>query len=175
MKRSIVTLTFLVAFISYSFSQSVTVKEYKVGHVYYVNIPDYMSKTSDLNDVASIQFTNSAYDIAGYIIEDTKADLEFAKMQFSSVNDFYNNFIKDFIIDQKTRVVSQPITQTIGDNNFVECDVTYYDKKSKTDIYFFVGIAETKNAFYKLLCFGGLSSKDKFKPDFQKILYSIKD
>jgi hypothetical protein len=175
MKRTITILTTtLVLIASTAFAQT-TMKEYKVGHVFYVNLPDYMSKTTGLNDAAIIQFKNSIKDIYCLVLEDNKEDLELAQMKFSSINDYYDNFIKDFLIKEKKRSISQPVSQNIGDNKFIECDATYYSKDAKMDIYYFVGIVETKNAFYKVYCFGNLESKDKYKTDFQKILYSLKD
>jgi hypothetical protein len=149
--------------------------EYKAGHIFYVSLPNYMSKTTGLNDAAVIQFRNSIKDVAGFIIEDNKEELALADMVFSSINDFYDNFIKNFLIGQNERKVSDPLSKTIGETKFIECDASYIDIESKMGIYYFVGIAETKDAFYKILCFGSLENKDNFKADFQKILYSIRD
>lgn len=156
------------------FSQT-TFKEEKAGHIFYVSLPDYMSKTVGLNTSATIQFKNTVKDIAGFIIEDNKEELRLAEMNYTSINEFHEDFIKDFLIDEDKRNVSKPQIKKIGETNFTECDVSYYDKDSKIEIYYFVGIAETSSAYYKLLCWGELENKDKFKADFQKILYSIKD
>ena len=175
MKHTIAFLTTtLLLFTATSFAQT-TMKEYKAGHVFYVSLPDYMSKTTGMNDAAVIQFKNSLKDVAGFIVEDNKEELVLAEMVFSSIDDFYDNFIKDFLVDQEKRIISQTKSQTIGKVKFIESDASYLDKDSKMEIYYFVGIAETKDAFYKVLCFGSLENKDKFKADFQKILYSIKD
>ena len=175
MKRNFFILTTLLIFITPTILSQTSMKEYKVGHVIYVSLPEYMTKTVGLNDAAVFQFKNSVKDIAGIIIDDNKGELEIASMKYASINDFYDDFIKDFLIKEKKRSVSQPNYQTIGENKIVDCDVTYYDKDSKMDIYYFIGIVETKDSFYKLLCWGTLESKDKYKADFQKILYSIKD
>ena len=175
MKRTITILTTtLVLFTTTTFAQT-TMKEYKAGHIFYVSLPDYMSRTTGQNDAAVIQFKNTVKDIAGFIIEDDKEELEIASMKFSSINDFYDDFIKDFLKKEKKRNISQPVYQTIGENKFVECDATYYDKDSKMELYYFVGIVETKSSFYKVFCYGSLECKDKYKADFQKILYSIKN
>lgn len=175
MKQKIIFLTTVFFFLTSTIIAQTTMKEYKAGHIFDVSLPDYMTKTTGLNDDASIQFNNTVKDIAGLIIFDTKQELELLNMKFSNVNEFYEIFIKDFLTKQKNRTISQPSYQTIGNNNYIECDASYYDKDSKLDIYYYVGIIETKNAYYKLLCFGGIDSKDKYKSDFQKILYSIKD
>ena len=158
-----------------SLSAQTATKEHKAGHQFYVSLPEYMSKTTGLNSAAAIQFRNSVKDIAGFIIFDTKEELQIAEMTFSSINEFYENFIVDFLTSEKKRKVSEIESKSIGETNFVEVDASYYDKDLKTEIYYFVGIAETKNSFYKVLCFSSLASKDKFKADFQQILYSIKD
>ena len=62
-----------------------------------------------------------------------------------------------------------------GDINFIEADVSFSRKDAKTEIYYHIGIVETKTAFYKVLSYCTLENKAKFKADFQKILYSLKD
>lgn len=175
MKNTIaIFTTILVLTTSIAFSQ-ITLKEYKAGHVFYVNLPDYMNKTTGLNTSATIQFNNIAIDVAGIIIEDNKEDLRLAKIKYSSINDFYEDFIKDFLNDEDKRKVSKPQSKKVGRTNFIESDVSYYDKDSKVEIYYFVGIVETSSTFYKVLCWSSLEKKYKFEADFQKILYSIKD
>ena len=174
MKRRISFLTVVLIFISSTYAQS-TFKDYKAGHTFNISLPDYMSKTIGLNDAASFQFKNTVKDIAGFIIFDTKEELELVNMKYSSISEFYEGFIKDFLIKEKKRSVSQPTSKTIGEVEFIESDLTYYDKESKSEIYYFIGIVETKTAYYKVLCLGGMDSKDKYKADFQRILYSIKD
>jgi hypothetical protein len=47
--------------------------------------------------------------------------------------------------------------------------------EDKSDIYYLVGILETKTSYYKVISDTGIENKDKFKADFQKILYSLND
>ena len=175
MKKKLTTLLIILTAISITSHAQTTLKEYKAGHEFYVSLPDYMSKTTGLNSAATIQFKNSVKDIAGFIIEDNKEELALAQLSYSSINEFYEDFIKDFIKDEEKRKVSKAKTQQKGETNFIDCDVTYYDKESKIDIYYFVGIAETKSTYYKVLCFGAIESKDKFKKDFESILLSLRD
>ncbi len=173
-KRLIVLTIAHVLFLAATFAQS-TQKLYNAGNCFQVSLPDYMNRTIGLNDVAAIQFRNSIKDVAGFIIEDSKEDLKLADMVFSSIDEFYENFIKEFLINAEKRNISQPKSGGIGGIKYIEADASYYDKESNLDIYYFIGIAETNRTFYKVLCFGSLENKDKFKGDFQRILYSIKD
>jgi hypothetical protein len=157
-----------------AFSQT-PAKEYKAGHVFYVSLPDYMSKTTGVNTSATIQFKNVVKDIAGFIIEDNKEELALAQMSYSSLKEFYDDFIKDFLEGEKKRTISAPVSQIKGEYNFIQCDASYYDKDINSELYYFVGIAETKDAYYKILCFGGIESKEKYKKDFENIMLSIRD
>jgi hypothetical protein len=175
MKKQIITLTFLILSLINSASSQTATKEHKAGHVFYVSLPDYLNKTTGLNDAATIQFKNEAEDIAGFVIEDTKESLTLPEMSFATLKDFFDQFIKDFLLEEKNRKISPATSQTKGSLKLMECDASYYDNDLKTDIYYFVGVAETKDAYYKVFCFCALENKDKYKADFQKILYSLRD
>jgi hypothetical protein len=166
--------TFLVFMTSMTFAQT-NLKEYKGGHTFTVSLPDYMSKTIGLNSASAIQYKSVVKDVYGFIIFDTKEELSLAEMTYASINEFYEGFIVDFLKDQENRKVSEPKYQKKGETNFAECDVTYFDKEANIEIYYLVGIVETKLSFYKVLSWSASDKKDKFKADFQKILYSIKD
>ena len=175
MKKIITILTSILLLVSTSLFAQTAMKEYKAGHIFNISLPDYMSKTAGLNSAATIQFINVEKDVAGIVIEDTKEDLQLADVKYASAKDFYDEFIKDFLKDEPKRKVSTPINKKNGTTNFIETDVSYYDNDSKVEIYYFVGIVETTNAYYKILCWGTLETKDTYKADFQKIFYSLKD
>ena len=175
MKRLFAILTTTLVLMTMSVFAQSTLKEYKVGHVIYVSLPDYMSKTVGLNSAAMLQYKSTVKDVYGYIIEDNKEELKLAELNYESINEFYEDFIKDFVKDEDKRKVSKPQYRKKGEINFVECDVTYYDKEAKSEIYFFVGIVETNYSYYKILSWSTAENKEKYKADFQKILYSFKD
>jgi hypothetical protein len=167
-------LILLILFSTISFAQT-TLKEYTGGHSFKISLPEYMSKTSGLNASAAIQYKNVVKDIYGFVIYDTKEELSLAQMNYSSLNEFYEEFVTDFLKDEDKRAISMPSSKKVGNVNFIECDASYYDKDIKTEIYYLVGIVETNTSFYKIISWTSLDKKDKFKEDFQKILYSIKD
>lgn len=173
-KIVIISILILIALSNLSISQS-TLKEYKAGHSFKISLPDYMSKTSGLNSSSAIQYKNVVKDVYGFVISDTKEDLALVEMKFSSINEFYDNFIVSFLKDEEKRIIAEPKLSKKNDINFLEVDVSYYDKEAKVEIYYLIGIVETKTAFYKVLSWSTLENKDKFKSDFQKILYSLKD
>lgn len=156
-----------------SFSQ--TTKEHHAGHVFTISLPDYMSKTAGINNSAAIQYKSEVKDVYGFIIFDTKEELSLADFNFSSIKEFYDNFMEDFLIDQENRKVSEPVSQNKGGTSFITADLTYYDKDAEMEIYYLIGIVETKKSFYKVLSWSAAEKKDKFKADFEKIVFSLKD
>jgi len=157
-----------------SFGQA-TMKQHTVGHPISISIPDYMNRTVGLNSSAIFQFKSEVKDVYGYVIEDNKEELKLAEMNYGSVNEFYDDFIKDFSEGEEKVNKSKPIIQKKDDITFIESDFSYYSKDAKAMIYYLVGIVETKTAYYKVLSYCSLENKAKFKADFQKILYSLKD
>ena len=175
MKKLITICTTTLLLIASAAKAQAPLKEYKAGHVFYVSLPEYMSKTTGINSSSTIQYKSVVKDVYGFIIEDSKEELKLAEVNFSSINEFYEDFIGDFLKDEDKRKVSEPVYQKKGDINFIEADLVYYDKDAKADIYYLVGIVETPTTFYKVLSWAAAENKDKFKADFQRILYSLKD
>jgi len=130
-------------------------KEYKAGHVFYLSLPDYMGKTTGLNSAAIIQYKNQVKDIYGFVIEDNKEELALADLHYSSLNEFYDSFIKGFLKDEEKRTVSPAKYSAKGNIKFAEADASHYDKETEMEIYWLVGIVETKDAFYKVLVITG--------------------
>ncbi len=175
MKRIIAILSLILVLTTSNLFAQTNLKEYKVGHVVSVSLPDYMSRTVDVNNSSIIQYKSTVKDVYGFIIEDNKEELALAEINYSSINEFCEDFAKDFLKDEKKRTFTYPEYQKKGDINFAEYDATYYDKEAKAEIYYLVGIVETKTSYYKVLSYTSKENKDKFKADFQSILYSLKD
>jgi hypothetical protein len=148
--------------------------KYKVED-FTVSLPDYMSKTGGINNDAAIQFRNMVRDVSGYVIKEGKSVKLFDDPANHDINQVYDQFIKDFLIDKKERKISSVSVSTNGEVKFVNTDLTFLDDETMIYYYYFIGIAETKNSFYKVICTSTLDTRNLFKSDFQKIFYSIKD
>ena len=175
MLRSVLVFLFVYGLISTHCYSQTKMTEYKAGQIFYVSLPEYMSRTIGLNSSATIQYKNAVKDVYGFVIVDSKDEMALADLKYSSINEFYDDFIKDFLADEEKRKISKPVYTTKGEINFVECDASYYDQDAKAEIFYLVGIVETKSTYYKVLSWVLADNKEKFKPDFQSIIYSIKD
>lgn len=176
MKKSISILSTLpLLFIcTISFAQT-TMKDYKIGHPFNISLPSYMTRTLGLNDVSVFEYKSTVKDVYGFVIEDNKEELALVELNYSSINEFTEEFLNSFLKDQASKKVSKPIFEKKGNINFSEFDASYFDEEGKIEIFYLVGIVETPKAFYKVLSWSAASEKDKFKEDFRKILYSLND
>jgi hypothetical protein len=151
------------------------VRTEKVGHVFSIAVPEYMVRTLGISDAASVQFKNDEKEIYTYIIEDSKADLALVDLKFASAKEFYDEFVKDFLLNAKDRNFGTPKIFEKDGVNFVQVEATYYDKDAKTKIYYNITIAETKGYFYKILTFTSEANKTKLRDELFLMGASIRD
>ncbi len=172
---SLVLIFLIATSFNKAYSQQPTTKVYKVGHVFNITLPVYMTKTVGLNDAANIQYKSEIKDVYGFVIADLKEELKMAEISYTSIREFYDEFIEDFTKDDENKTLGKPVSSVKNGINFIEVDYSFYSKEAESDIYYLVGIVETKTSYYKVMSWCSAANKAKFKADFQKILYSVKD
>lgn len=171
--KNYITLIILLFFCKATTAQTL-MEKYSLAD-FTVSLPYYMSKTGGLNEDAVIQFRNMVKDVSGYIIKEEKTVKLIDDPANPNINQVYEQFIKGFLIDKQERKIASPNISTNGNAKFISTDFSYLDDETMIYYYYFIGIAETKNCFYKVICSSSLDNKNLFKSDFQKIFYSIKD
>jgi hypothetical protein len=149
--------------------------EVKTGHVVSFAIPEYMSRTVGINSAAFLQFKSAVKDLYTFVIEDSKEELALVEMKFSTCMEFYDFTINDFLVGEKNRKVSTPKAFSEGGVNFVQSELTYYDKEAKADIYYNITVAETGNHFYQILSFTSLENSAAVKEDCSKLALSLRE
>ncbi|CAM4112921.1 hypothetical protein FLAN108750_10905 [Flavobacterium antarcticum] len=172
-KTLLFSIFFTVVFSSNGFTQENT-KELQFGIPFSITVPSYMNRTTGLNGDAAIHFKNAVKDVYGIIIEDNKEELELSEYYYSSLKEFTESFRSDFLTDEPTKKFSTFTLKTIGDLNFSEFDASYTSAEDGTEIYYWVGLVESKKAFYKILLWTTANKKDVYKEEFRKIFYSFK-
>lgn len=153
------------------FSQGYTNKQ--GGHCFTMEIPDYMTKTYDLNDAASLQYQNTTKEAYVIVIEDPKDHLESLGMKFVNSKDFLDNFTKDYKNECEDKKLSSVTEFTSNGNGHAQVLLTW---KEDADLYYMIITAvETKTHFYKILCWTINDHFDLLKEDYLRISKSIKD
>lgn len=152
-----------------------TMKTQKAGNTFYISVPDYLNKTRGLNSSATVQYKSILKEVYNIVIEDPKETLAMEGIKFSSINEFYEEFVKGFVKDTEKLASLNPKYQTKDGISFAECEVTLQGGDSIPAIYYMIGMVETKNCFYKVISWTLPENKEKYRDDFQRILYSVKD
>lgn len=173
-KNILIAASFILMTNSSSFAQT-TFNTVKTGHTVSFSVPDYMSRTSGINDASFLQFKSVPKDVYTYMIEDSKVELDIVEMKFTSVMDFYEFFIKDFLISEKKRKVSTPVSLSKDGVNYVQSELTYFDKEADSDIYYNITMAETTGYFYQILSFTSEENSKNVKADLSALGVSLKE
>lgn len=145
----------------------------KGGHSYTMDIPNYMVKTFDLNDVASLQYQNVAKAAYVVVIEDSKEHLQSAGIKFVDAKDFLEEFLKGYNKDASERRVGKTVEFTAHDNKIAQAEFTWKD--DETSYYMIVSAVESQTHFYKVMTWTIADNKDSLKNDFLAISRSLKD
>ncbi len=143
------------------------------GHVFRLNIPDYMVKTYELNDVASIQYQNTTKEAYIIVIEDAKDQLESLGIKFTDSKDFLDEFVKDYKIENENRSLKNASQFKANGNDCAQIEL--YWTEEETDFFMLITAVESKTHFYKILNWTILVNADVLKNDFRTIAKSIKD
>lgn len=172
--KEIITLTAILFITKINLAQS-TLKQYKAANTLSISAPSYMSKTKGLHPQSTIEFKCNEKDLYTIVLVDTKDELRLKGSKVNTLKKNYDNYIASFPVAENDRKTSTPIYTKKGASNFVEFEITFYDKDSKVNFYYFIGIVETTKAFYRVISWATIESKVKYKADFQKTLYSLID
>lgn len=154
----------------WSFAQE-KFKEKEIGNVYHVSIPDYMTKTFSLNDVASMQFLNSSKETYVIVIEDSKEELLVAGSPFRDPEEFYRHFEQSFT--DQTCEIGPVNALKINGNRAVQVEITKPFKEY--NVSYLITVIESDSHFYKMLAWTIEDYKDQYLDDFKKIASSFRD
>jgi hypothetical protein len=167
-----ITFTLLLAWIYQpSFAQKFTTQS--GGHCFSLDIPDYLTKTYQLNDVASLQYMNAARETYVMVIEDAKDHLAEVGSKFSNSEDFLQNLLKDYPSGVQNKSIGEVRNFKSNKNEHSQVELTWDTEDNS--IYMIITSVETSTHFYKIMCWTLLEYKEDYKEDYLKISKSLSD
>ena len=152
-------------------AQSSGFQELKVGHVYHVAIPDYMTRSFSLNDAASLQYLNAAKETYVIVIEDDKEQLLEAGISFKDPKEFYDHFERSFA-DKSSAIESK---QNIQINGYPAFQVEITKPFGGYNVHYLVTVIESDTHFYKMLAWTIEDYKNQYLADFKRIASSFRE
>ncbi|NBA88110.1 hypothetical protein GVN16_20225 [Emticicia sp. CRIBPO] len=138
-----------------------------------MEIPDYLTKTYSLNEVATLQYMNSNKEAYVIVIEDSKELLESLGTKFVDSKDFLDNFTSTFHKDDKNRTLGSVSQFTANNNKHSQVEMTW--ENDGLNFYMIITGVETPTHFYKIMTWTISENKDLLKSDFLRISKSLKD
>ncbi|OGU12028.1 MAG: hypothetical protein A2X61_04225 [Ignavibacteria bacterium GWB2_35_12] len=145
--------------------------ERRIGHVYFLSVPNYMTATKDLNKSASLQYQNTLKEAYVIVIEDNKAELDSLGIRFTDPQDFYDGFITDFTADLENKKFTGTKRIKIKKNNAVQSEVSAIFNGNP--IWYLITVVESPTHFYKIISWTLEENKEKLKPDYIKMVNSF--
>ncbi|CCG52608.1 Hypothetical protein precursor [Flavobacterium indicum GPTSA100-9 = DSM 17447] len=151
--------------------------EYQTGHVVKLSVPDYMTRTSGLNDDACLEFQNPVKEVYTIVIEDSKENLKLSEINYEGIDEFYDVVFKDLGVGENysNRKLGTPKKKTIGNYTILYNECSLRDKELELNLYYVMGLVETPTSFYQVMSWTLLENKEKFKKDFENIIFTLKE
>lgn len=143
------------------------------GHCFNLQIPNYLTKTYDLNDVATLQYKNALKEAYVIVIDDSKDALKNSGTVFIDAKDFLQYFTSEYLVLKEDLIKSEIVEFTSNGNGHAQMEVTW--KSENGEIFMILTSVETKEHFYKILTWTMLEFKDTFREDYLKIAKSLVD
>jgi hypothetical protein len=170
-------LLFLTFQTSKIFSQTKFI-ERQAGHIIYLTLPDYMMKTSSLNDVASMQYMNAVKEAYVVVIEDSKQDLEAEGTTYRNIKAFHDVVIETLKEEDKKAKETSVSQFDYNGNHFYQSDLSTIlrdDNDKEIKVTYLVTYVESKTHFYQILCWSTTKNYKDLVADFKQIAKSIRD
>lgn len=153
------------------FSQGTKYSPVKVGHIFNISFPNYMTRTYGLNNAASVQYMNIEKEAYTIVLDDEKEEITLAGIQINNLNSYYDFFISNF--DMDSAVVLSKSEIQINKNNSIQCELSSEVEGAK--IYYYITLIETKEYYYSIISWTLFEQKDKLIVDYKKIAESLKE
>jgi hypothetical protein len=134
-----------------------------------------MNPTVGLSASSFFQYASVVKDVYSYAVEDSKADLVMLEMNYATIKEYYDVFIKEFLSEEEMKNLSAAKEFTKNGVNYIQSDVVYLNEEIQKNIYYSITIAETPTYFYKILSFTTEDNCAAYKADFFQLASSLKE
>ena len=175
------TLTLIVtALLLYSCGAKDSYQTVTVENKYELTLPSFLSKASDLNDDASLQYQNAIREFYAIVIYEPVIDLEEA-LEEGGLADDYKNDISGYsklMIDNFKESLTNPVVSKATDtiiNNMPAKIVSLKAQIDDLDIFYAIGLYQGEEDYYQLLTWTLANKENRNKEEMNKILYSLKE
>lgn len=153
-------------------AQTTLLEPKKAGHVFYVSVPAYMQETRGLNEAASFEYQSTEKQSYLMVIDDAKSSLKSIDLSFSSPEEYFLS-IQDFYMSDADKSTLKKRTLTI--QNMPSLLTEFERKLENITLSYMIGVVESKEYYYQVVCWTTSDNKQAMWQDFEKIITSLKE
>jgi hypothetical protein len=175
-------ITLLILAVTYfaSCSESKKNQTIVVGSTYSIELPDFMTKSYDLNEEASLQYQNTIRELYAIIIDEQIEDLNYVLEEYG-LTDLYSNdlngyvdlLLEDFLNSVNAEDVSE--VQDLKLNGLKAKIIDFNGEVDETKVYYNVAFIEGKERYYQIIVWTLSDRKAKHKEIMKNIVNSFKE
>lgn len=158
-------------------------QEANINNEYSMMLPDYLTKASNLNDDASLQYQNIFKETYIVVIDESKQEFIDTFKELGTYDDKKSplvnyreaqiNFFKETATSMNPGSEPKPVKINGLDAEMMDFEAKVEGVES--DIYYCVSFIEGKDKLYWVMAWTMPSSKDKYKPDFEAAMKSFRE
>jgi hypothetical protein len=151
----------------------------KTGHEFYIDTPNYMVKTTDLNDAANFQYTNKIKEAYTIVISDSKEAITAGGSKYENLEEFHDELIKSLKTGLEDPSESEPKIFEQNGLKFYQIKLNgsflNTEKEKKFPVIYLITYVESDKYYYQILSWSIASNFDSLLPDYLKIASSIRE
>ncbi len=164
----------------FSCNQATKMQEVKVKNQYAIDLPDFLSVSTDLNENASLQYKNILKEFYIIIIDESKDEMQKA-LDNNALQGLYENNLDGYsklILDNfesNVEVSYQSEKRDTTIHNLKAKLVEYDAISNKVDAYFKYALVEGKSHYYQVLLWTLKDKKNEHSSDMSKIIGTFRE
>lgn len=151
-----------------------------VDKKYSISIPSFLTKVSNLNDDASLQYQHAWKEFYVIVIDETKSEMRKAIVE-NGLIDIYSNDLNGYsdllldgfgqfmLITRKTDVIDTHV------NNMPAKLVTVYGEVDGIDVFYSLAFIEGKKRYYNIVSWSIAEKEYQYKDRMKKLIYSFNE
>ncbi|MGL2987732.1 hypothetical protein ACSVH5_09060 [Flavobacterium sp. RSSA_27] len=175
-----ITILFLTILSLYSCQLGDEQQIVTIENKYSVVIPSFLTKTSRLNDDASLQYQHAWKEFYVIVIDESKAEFQKA-LDDNNLTETYTNDIKGYsglLINGIEMAISVSHKSEIIDttiNNMPAKLITIRGRAEGIDAYYSLAYIQGKERYYQIMAWTLQNKEYEYKDKMNRIIYSFKE
>ncbi|AXG73540.1 hypothetical protein DVK85_04560 [Flavobacterium arcticum] len=174
-------ITIITAFLLLSCGDSKEeIQTIKIKGLYSIELPEYLTKTTGLDNSASLQYQNTLREVYIMVIDEPKSKLEKA-IKENALEDYYTPDLDGYakLLNEgiETRASLDSVPQLISKkiNGLNAKTATFTGNSQGIDIYWSLAFIEGKNNYYQVMIWTLADKKEQYKETMKAMINSFKE